>query len=106
MIDPDVRGEGSDCGPMSTSIRLMQDQSSWFWHSGESVCQMDRLVIEVVPVSLVLCVSSIPKGALKIMSPTHGSNWDARTKRPTHKFTPIMVQITTVALGTTMIPIA
>jgi len=43
---------------------------------------MDQLVIEVVPVSLVLCVSSIPKGAHETMSPTHGSNWDARTKRP------------------------
>jgi len=69
---------------MSTNIRLMQDHSSWFWHSGESVCQIGQLVIEVVSVSLVLCVSSIPKGAHKTASPTHGSNWDARTKRPTH----------------------
>ena len=33
------------------------------------MCQIDQLVIEVVSVSLVLCVSSIPKGAHKTMSP-------------------------------------
>ena len=59
---------------MSTNIRLMQDHSSWFWHSDESVYQIDQLVIEVVSVSLVLCVSRIPKGAHKAVSPTHGSN--------------------------------
>jgi len=43
---------------------------------------MDQLVLEAVSVSLVLRVSSMPKGARKTTSPTHGSNYDARTSLP------------------------
>ena len=47
-------------------------------------CAMDQLVLEAISVSLVLCVASMSKGARKTTSPTHGSNYDARTSLPTH----------------------
>jgi len=56
---------------------------------------MDQLVLEAISVSLVLCVASMSKGARKTTSPTHGSNYDARTSLPDddEKRTPTTVQI-------------